>query len=207
MYYCAESCNKCCEKMGKCCDEICNAFCEACGGCAQCIGKIFSRPFSFCVFLAIFFCLVPGGAGVYGYFLKEEPNCDPDPSIQCLVSGINLFLIFLFCIYCWFTLGKEYNEGTTRYAGGKQVKEKNMAERLFNMVCYDPGFCCACCHLIFALGWMFYGFSITGAISKSDPCRDNDNNALQIKIASLQNILIAIFIGGGIFLFLFNIML
>jgi hypothetical protein len=62
-------------------------------------------------------------------------------------------------------LGKDYGEGKTRYAGGKELKEKNMAERVFNMICYDPCFCCACCHLIFAFGWMFYGFSITGSIS------------------------------------------
>ena len=130
--------------------------------------------------------MIPGFAGIYGFFSSEDPKCDPDPSVVCLVSGINLLVIFLFCVYCCFALGKKYGEGTTtRYAGGKTVSEKNMAERICNLICYDPGFCCGIFYLVFAAGWMFYGFSVTGSIKSDDPCRDSDKNALQIKITTI----------------------
>ena len=184
MYYCAESCNKLCDSCGKCFDGVCECFCEACEGCSKCIGEVFSRPFSFCVFLAVLFCVVPGGAGIYGYMIKESPSCDPDPSIQCLVSGLNLFLIFCFCVYCCCTLGKEYDpKKPTRYAGGKMKFEKNMCDRIYNIICYDPCFCIFVFLFVFFFVWCLYGFWLTSQIKTSDICRDKSNNALMIKIA------------------------
>ena len=108
MLYCAECCEGCCKGIGDCCDSVCSGCLSACEGCTKWCGKLFSRPFSMCVFLGLFLLLLPGFAGIYGFTLTEEPLCDPDPSLQCLVSGINLLLIFAFVCYLCYTLGASY---------------------------------------------------------------------------------------------------
>ena len=63
--------------------------CNSCEGVAKFLGKVFSRPFSFCVFLAVFVTILPGFAGFYGVSIAEEPVCDPDITLNLLISSVN----------------------------------------------------------------------------------------------------------------------
>jgi len=99
MYHVGKGLNSCCSGITDCIDSVCSATCKACHSCAEFIGKIFSRPFSFCVFLSVFITILPAFAGFYGYAIGEEPHCEPDMRIYLLINSVNLILIFIFCCY------------------------------------------------------------------------------------------------------------
>ena len=111
MYYCCKACDDACTECCKCIDRTCKCLCDACEGCARAISKVFSKPFSFCVFIAV---IIFGGPAVYGLYLtgtidNSSKTCDdpekPNPLIYVAVLSVNQFLIIAFLVYLMIRYG------------------------------------------------------------------------------------------------------
>lgn len=125
--------------------------------------------------------------------------CYPNPLTQALVSGISLILIFGFSVYLCIIFGKEIRPGEkVRYAGNRYVEESDKSSRIWNMCMYDPCFCIYTLLFIFFIGWMLKGFNLLQQISPNDPCRQNQKIALLLQVMNINNMMVVVFVVGGI---------
>jgi len=142
-------------------------------------------------------------------------NCDKPINVHTLIEGKHFFwkfiynqfflgicnlLNFLFCIYLCFRYGKKYSVPHEQ----PEKEEKNILQVTQDLILYDFVVCFYIFFVIFFLVWTIIGSVWLSEIDSNSSCYQN--HTFLIRICLYNVIVMWIFLGVGLIVFLFTIL-